>query len=122
MREEQIKDLLRKTKMYDTNYQRVLVKEFLIKKILKFIYTHPLYLDCIFTGGTCLRIVYDLPRLSEDIDIDIHQVKNKEYIPERLSEDLTKHIAETGRIKNISIVPKSQGRALLLKFPILKRL
>ncbi|HAV15513.1 MAG TPA: hypothetical protein DCX25_04245 [Candidatus Pacebacteria bacterium] len=51
-------------------YQRNVIKERLQDEILRFIYNNDVYSELIFTGGTCLRKVYGLNRLSEDLDFD----------------------------------------------------
>jgi predicted nucleotidyltransferase component of viral defense system len=51
-------------------YLRNLLKEELQNYVLQFIYNNVTYRDLIFTGGTCLRKIYGLPRLSEDLDFD----------------------------------------------------
>lgn len=51
-------------------YLRNLLKEELQNYVLQFIYNNAVYRDLIFTGGTCLRKIYGLPRLSEDLDFD----------------------------------------------------
>lgn len=50
--------------------KRILLKEVLQAYVLDFIYNHPGYRRLNFYGGTCLHIVYDLNRLSEDLDFD----------------------------------------------------
>lgn len=50
--------------------KRLLIKDYLITHILDFIYHHPKYRKLVFYGGTCAEIVYGLPRLSEDIDLE----------------------------------------------------
>lgn len=49
---------------------RNLIKEELQNYILNFVYNNSNYKQLIFTGGTCLRKVYGLNRLSEDLDFD----------------------------------------------------
>ncbi len=51
--------------------KRILLKEVLQAQVLDFIYNHPRYRRLNFYGGTCLHVVYDLDRLSEDLDFDI---------------------------------------------------
>src|SRR3989338_2829281 len=53
----------------NTLYKRNLLKEILQNYALNFIYNSR-YNKLIFTGGTCLRKVYGLNRLSEDLDFD----------------------------------------------------
>lgn len=50
--------------------KRILLKEVLQAYVLDFIYNHPKYRRLNFYGGTCLHVVYDLNRLSEDLDFD----------------------------------------------------
>ena len=50
--------------------KRILLKEVLQAYVLDFIYNHPRYRRLNFYGGTCLHVVYDLNRLSEDLDFD----------------------------------------------------
>lgn len=50
--------------------QRILLKEVLQALVLNFLYNHPHYRRLNFYGGTCLRVVYQLNRLSEHIDLD----------------------------------------------------
>ena len=50
--------------------KRILLKQALQSHVLDFIYNHPQYRRLNFYGGTCLHVVYDLNRLSEDLDFD----------------------------------------------------
>ena len=50
--------------------KRILLKQVLQSHVLDFIYNHPKYRRLNFYGGTCLHVVYDLNRLSEDLDFD----------------------------------------------------
>jgi hypothetical protein len=45
-------------------------KEVLQSFVLDFLYNHHAYRRLNFYGGTCLHVVYNLNRLSEDIDLD----------------------------------------------------
>jgi predicted nucleotidyltransferase component of viral defense system len=51
-------------------FERNKIKEGLQDKILEFIYNSTSFNKLIFTGGTCLRKIYGLNRLSEDLDFD----------------------------------------------------
>ena len=51
-------------------FRRILAKDFFISHFLYFIYNHKDYRKLIFYGGTCSRVVFDLARISEDIDLD----------------------------------------------------
>lgn len=50
--------------------KRLLIKDHIITSILDYIYHHPKYRKLVFYGGTCAEVVYGLPRLSEDIDLE----------------------------------------------------
>lgn len=51
---------------------RNLLKEYLHYFVLDFIYNSE-FKDLIFYGGSCLRILYDLPRMSEDLDFETYR-------------------------------------------------
>lgn len=50
--------------------KRILLKEVLQAYVLDYLYNHPKYRRLNFYGGTCLHVVYELNRLSEDLDFD----------------------------------------------------
>lgn len=50
--------------------KRLFLKEALQVYLLDFLYNHPNYRRLNFYGGSCLRVVYGLNRLSEDLDLD----------------------------------------------------
>lgn len=54
----------------DKLYQRNLIKNKIQDYLLYFVYNSGNFKDLIFTGGTCLKKLYNLPRLSEDLDFD----------------------------------------------------
>lgn len=47
-----------------------LLREYLQYKILELLFTSPFAEKFAFLGGTCLRIVHDNQRFSEDLDFD----------------------------------------------------
>ena len=49
-------------------YKRNLLKEYLQIVVLDFIYSHPVYSQLLFYGGSALAHCFDLQRLSEDLD------------------------------------------------------
>jgi predicted nucleotidyltransferase component of viral defense system len=52
------------------NSERFIIREYLQYKILDIIFESPYASKLAFLGGTCLRIVYDNSRFSEDLDFD----------------------------------------------------
>lgn len=89
-------------------YQRNIIKERLQDEILSFVYNNGIYNGLVFTGGTCLRKVYGLNRLSEDLDFD--------FSPDILFEikifarDVGKYLAADTRISG-------NNGTVFIKFP-----
>lgn len=122
MLREKLKDLVQEKKAQ--NFPDFLIinflKEYLQYPVLSFLYKNQKYRDFIFTGGSCLRICHELPRLSEDLDFDLSQ---KDF--EMLSlEDLEKEVIEYFKSQHsLSIGTRRQEKKrLYLKFPILHQL
>jgi len=96
------------------------LKEVLQFPVLSFIYNRQAYKNMIFTGGSCLRACYGLPRLSEDLDFDLTAVDFKKLDLKKMGEELVTYF------QNDFLLPvsyRSQGSVrLYLKFPILKEL
>jgi predicted nucleotidyltransferase component of viral defense system len=96
-----------------------LLKEYLQVYVLYFIYTNSKYnKNLIFTGGTCLRHFYNLPRLSEDIDFDFQESFN----PQTLLSDLEGYFKKKYKFNEIKLAIKQRGNQILLKFPVLHKL
>lgn len=95
-------------------YRRNLLKEKLQIYVLNFVYTSK-YKDLIFTGGTCLRKFYNLPRISEDLDFNY---QNTDFDFEQFQTDLKNYFVKNIGFKNFSL--KFNGRTILIKFPILR--
>ena len=96
------------------------LKEYLQYPVLNRIYSKKEYKDFIFTGGSCLRICYGLPRLSEDLDFDLTSKHFKKLGLESLAKNLIQYFA-TNHLLEINTKIQSDKR-LYLKFPILKEL
>lgn len=101
------------------------LKEFLQFPVLSFIYNQKKYQNFQFIGGSALRIIHNLPRLSEDLDfnlslkdyksldLNIMAIELKNYFKKELFLDIAY------RVQN----KKEPGPSrLYLKFPILKEL
>ncbi len=101
--------------------KRVVLKEVLQAYVLDYLYNHPTYRKLNFYGGTCLHMVYNLNRLSEDIDLD-----NTPGVDiSNLHEDFLTYFRS--RISYPDITAKSQlgewgVQRITLKFPILYEL
>lgn len=97
-------------------YQRTLLKESLQNKCLDFIYNHPQYKNLIFAGGTCLRKLYGLPRLSEDLDFDYlesFQIKN-------FVKTIKQYFAVQTDYSQLYTKITNNEQSVYLKFPILE--
>lgn len=75
------------------------LKEELQDFILSFIFNNKQYKDLVFYGGTCLRKVYDLERLSEDLDF----ANPKSVILDKFAKDLTDYFHKTLDYKNVEV-------------------
>lgn len=96
------------------------LKEYLQFPVLAFIYSHVDYRNFIFTGGSALRIVYNLPRLSEDLDFNLTMVDYKKLDLSLLGKELQQHFKDKFSF-NLEFRAQDKHR-LYLKFPILKQL
>ena len=77
-------------------FDRSLLREYLQYQILAIIFDHPVGRKLSFLGGTCLRIVYNLPRFSEDIDFDNKNLSQEEFktVGDYIKKELEKFPAE----------------------------
>lgn len=89
------------------------IKDRLQDYILNFVYNHKTYKQLIFTGGTCLRKVYGLPRLSEDVDFDF---TGRFYIGEFADEAL-KYFVEGLRYRAVEAKIAKNEKTVFFKFP-----
>lgn len=90
------------------------LKEYLQYLILSYLYNSPNFKKLVFKGGSCLRICFDLPRLSEDLDFDgkVNLLEMESFLKEKIK-----------KAGFLALETKIQGEGrLYLKFPILKNL
>lgn len=94
------------------------LKEYVQYIVLSKLYNEKKYKRLVFKGGSCLRMCFGLPRLSEDIDFD--------YDPETLGgfsldvlENFLKWKVKSVDFDNLETKVQSDKR-LYLKFPVLK--
>lgn len=99
-------------------FVRSALKEALQDYVLNFVYNDPSYKTMIFTGGTCLRKIYGLPRLSEDLDFDFVGTFKIEDFAIKVKDYFTCEL----QYKDITVKISGGGQTVFLKFPILKEL
>lgn len=115
---EQLKTLAENQKKNNIRpgYAISLIKEYLQNIVLEYIYNdNEINNKLVFTGGTCLRFCYGLPRLSEDLDFDCEIKLDHIKIAGKLKEYFL------GKFKYPDIEPKIKGAGnkIYLKFPLL---
>ena len=97
-------------------FKRNLLKEYLQVAVLDFIYSHPVYSQLLFYGGSALAHCFDLQRLSEDLDfID----ETKKVKAAKLAKDLEDYFL---RRTDLQVKTTVQKFRIYLKFPILRDL
>lgn len=94
-------------------FQRTVLKEIQQNYILQFIYNHIEYKDLIFTGGTALRKLYGLSRLSEDVDFDFVN----DFDIYKFSNQLKTYFVENLQNKFVDTKVAKNERTVFMKFP-----
>lgn len=99
---------------------RNFLKEYLQYPVLEFIYGDARWKNFIFTGGSCLRVCYKAPRLSEDLDFDLNLTDYKKLRLDQLAGELKHYFADKFLL---TVETRCQGKSrIYLKFPILREL
>jgi len=96
-------------------YRRNIAKEKLQDMILWFVYNTTRYNQLLFTGGTCLRKVYGLNRLSEDVDFDIP--KHVVVDTRRFADDAKRYLLSLDQFKSIETKLSGNGQTVFIRFP-----
>jgi len=100
----------------DPETLRNALKEELQFYILNFIYHHPEYNQWVMYGGSALRIIYKLDRMSVDLDFEVSGEVTKKFL-EELKEEIEDHFPHVyGAHPGFLIAKIVTGRGLLLKF------
>jgi hypothetical protein len=100
----------------DAETRRNALKEELQFYILNFIYHHPKYNGWIMYGGSALRIIHELNRMSVDLDFEISHAITEKFL-EELKKEIEAHFTNTyGAGTDFLTIKKTIGRGLLLKF------
>jgi hypothetical protein len=102
----------------DAETRRNALKEELQYYVLNFICHHTEYESWIMYGGSALRIIHGLDRMSVDLDFEISHAVTEEFL-EELKKEIEKHFLNTyGAGADFMTVKITTGRGLLLKFHV----
>ncbi len=106
----------------DAETRRNALKEELQFYVLNFIYHHPEYNKWIMYGGSALRIVHGLDRMSVDLDFEISHGVTEKFLEELKNEVEGYFIGNYGADSDFLTIKITTGRGLLLKFHVGKEL
>jgi len=119
---EKLKNLTQRAVNEGKNHSVILnlIKEELQYLVLDFIYNHPEYAELTMYGGTLLRIGYELPRMSEDLDF---QTTNHFNLVQ-FEKDLIKYFHDTYLIDIDLAIPQNRNTktgCIYIRFPKLMK-
>lgn len=106
----------------DADTRRNTLKEELQFYVLNFIYHHPKYSKWIMYGGSALRIIHGLDRMSVDLDFEVSHTITEKFLEELKKEVESYFINTYGANSNFLTIKITTGRGLLLKFHVGKEL
>lgn len=101
-------------------FLRNLLKENLQYYVLNYIYSSDWAERLLFKGGTCLRFCFDLPRLSEDLDLDVKEYN--QFDLDQFLTDIKDYFTKTLQYKDLDLYVSASKQQIKLKFPIMKDL
>lgn len=114
---DDLKITYQKNKAYPAVYVRNSLKEIMQYYLLHYISQLPLSENLIFKGDTCLRIFFDLPRLSEDLDFDWSG--SSQFDMDSLALSIKKYFTSTFRFDALETKIAGNYHTLYVKFPVL---
>jgi hypothetical protein len=98
------------------------LKEELQFYVLNFIYHHPEYNKWIMYGGSALRIIHGLDRMSVDLDFEISHAITEKFLDE-FRKEIEDHFSNTyGAGADFLSIKVTTGRGLILKFHVTEEL
>ena len=102
----------------DAETRRNVLKEELQYYVLNFICHHPEYNGWVMYGGSALRIIHGLDRMSVDLDFEISYAVTEKFLRE-LKKDIESYFSNTyGAGVDFLTTKITAGRGLLLKFHV----
>jgi len=106
----------------DAETRRNALKEELQFYVLNFIYHHPEYNKWIMYGGSALRIIHGLDRMSVDLDFEVSHVVTEKFLEELKNEVEGYFVNTYGADSDFLTIKTTTNRGLLLKFHVGKEL
>src|SRR3989344_4259195 len=100
----------------DAETKRNKLKEALQFYVLNFVYHHSEYSKWVMYGGSALRIIHGLDRMSVDLDFEVPDKVTKELLEEIKSEIESHFVSTYGVTDNFLVVTTVGHRSLVLKF------
>jgi len=102
----------------DAETQRNALKEELQFYVLNFIYHHPKYSNWIMYGGSALRIIHGLDRMSVDLDFEVSHPMTEKFL-KGLKKEVEDYFTNNYNAGTDFLTVKiTTGRGLLLKFHV----
>lgn len=102
----------------DAETRRNALKEELQFYVLNFIYHSPEYNKWIMYGGSALRIIHDLDRMSVDLDFEVSHAVTDKFL-EVLKKEIEEHFSNTyGAGADFLSIKITAGRGLIIKFHV----
>ena len=102
----------------DAETKRNALKEELQFYVLNFIYHHPEYSKWIMYGGSAIRIIHGLDRMSVDLDFEVSHAITEKFL-EEMKNEIEEHFKNTYGVSGDFLTIKiTTGRGLLLKFHV----
>src|SRR3989304_4240471 len=102
----------------DAETRRNALKQEFQYYVLNFIYHHPEYNNWIMYGGSALRIIHGLDRMSVDLDFEVSHAVTEKFLDE-LKNEIEEHFKNTyGVGMDFLTIKVTTGRGLLLKFHV----
>jgi predicted nucleotidyltransferase component of viral defense system len=99
-------------------FLRIRLKEVLQDEVLAFVYNHSQYRSYLFTGGTCMRKLYGLPRLSKDLDFDVPEQRDAALF----AADIQAYVSEALQYRHMTTRVSGNGISVTLVLPVLRQL
>src|SRR3989344_2114569 len=106
----------------DAETRRNALKEELQFYVLNFVYHNPEYNKWIMYGGSALRIIHGLNRMSVDLDFEVPHAVTEKFL-EELKKEIEDHFSNTyGAGDDFLTIKITTGRGLILKFHVGKEI